>query len=343
MTTADPLLHSSSSAHAPVNVVHSSFAADHHATLFVGDCLDLMQEMPEESVQLVMTSPPYNIGKPYEQRTGLEIYLEEQKKVIEQCIRILAPGGSLCWQVGNYIEKSDDGASEVFPLDLLFYPMIRKAGEEAGLKLRNRIVWRIEHGLNAKTRMSGRHETVLWFTKGDEYYFDVDPIRIPQKYPGKRAYQGAKAGEYSSNPAGKNPGDVWDIKDEYEANLSPASSLWEIPNVKSNHVEKTEHPAQYPIELVERFVLSVTRPGDLVFDPYMGSGTTGCAALLHDRRAAGAEKMPGYAEIAKQRMLAAMRKQLPKRELGKAIHVPKPGSKLTVRDDLEAQKTDRLL
>lgn len=292
----------------------------------------MLAELPSGEAQLVFTSPPYNIGKAYEKRTGLDIYLEQQEAVIQECARVLADGGSLCWQVGNYLEK-DKGAtaSEVFPLDILFYPLIKRTG----LKLRNRIVWRIEHGLNAKTRLSGRHETVLWFTKGDDYHFDLDPIRIPQKYPGKRAYQGKKAGEYSGNPLGKNPGDVWDIKDELEANLFPTSSMWEIPNVKSMHPEKTVHPAQFPIELVERFVLSVTRPGDLVVDPYMGSGSTGCAALLHGRRTAGAELLPEYAQIAEKRMELAVLGRLPKRELGKPIHVPKPGSKLTVRDDLE--------
>ncbi len=315
--------------------VHDTFDPANRSTLYKGDCLELLAQIPSGSVQLVMTSPPYNIGKSYENRMGLDGYLDQQTAVIRECARVLADGGSLCWQVGNYLEKDAiTGSTEVFPLDILFYPIIKRTG----LILRNRIIWRIEHGLNAKTRMSGRHETVLWFTKGDRYYFNLDPIRIPQKYPGKRAYQGAKAGEYSSNPLGKNPGDVWDIKNEYEANTSPASSMWEIPNVKSNHVEKTDHPAQYPIELVERFVLSVTQPDDLIFDPYMGSGSTGCAALLHGRRAVGSEKMPEYVEIAERRMLAAMKKQLPKRELGKPIHTPKPGSKLTVRDNTPGEE-----
>jgi adenine-specific DNA-methyltransferase len=315
--------------------VHSDFALSNRATIYPGNCLDLLSQIPSDSVQLVMTSPPYNIGKSYEKKTGLDAYIEQQAGVIAECARVLAYGGSFCWQVGNYIEKSAGTASEVFPLDILFYPIIRKTG----LKLRNRIVWRIEHGLHAKTRLSGRHETVLWFTKGDDYYFNLDPIRIPQKYPGKKGFRGANAGEYSGNPLGKNPGDVWEIKDEYEANLSPMSDVWNIPNVKSMHPEKTEHPAQYPIELVERFVLSVTRPGDLVVDPYMGSGSTGCAALLHGRRTAGADLLPEYVAIAKQRMLAAMQGNLPKRELGKPIHVPKPGSKLTFRDD--APQIDR--
>jgi adenine-specific DNA-methyltransferase len=100
----------------------------------------------------------------------------------------------------------------------------------------------------------------------------LDPIRIPQKYPNKKYFKGDKRGRLSGNPLGKNPSDVW-----------------EIPNVKSNHVEKTEHPCQFPVALVERLVLSMTKEGDLVFDPFIGVGTTVVAALLHNRKSAGAD------------------------------------------------------
>jgi adenine-specific DNA-methyltransferase len=290
----------------PTHQIATDFAQENLATLHHGDCLELLAQIPDRTVKLVITSPPYNIGKEYEVRTGLETYLQQQTQIIAECSRVLAPGGSLCWQVGNYIE---DG--EVYPLDILFYPIIKAQG----LNLRNRIVWRIEHGLHAKNRFSGRHETILWFTKGD-FEFNLDPVRVPQKYPGKRHYKGPKAGEYSGNPLGKNPGDVWDI-----------------PNVKNNHVEKTPHPAAYPIELVERFLLSVTQPGDLVFDPYMGSGSTGCAALLHGRRVAGAELMPEYIDVIRKRWLEAFAGTLPKREMGKPVYEPIPGSSLTVRNE----------
>jgi adenine-specific DNA-methyltransferase len=292
----------------PPNRIATAFTQANVATLHSGDCLELLTQIPDRTVKLVMTSPPYNIGKEYEVRTGLEAYLQQQTQVIAECARVLAPGGSLCWQIGNYIENG-----EVYPLDILFYPIIKAQG----LNLRNRIVWRIEHGLHAKNRFSGRHETILWFTKGN-FEFNLDPVRIPQKYPGKRHYKGPKAGEYSGNPLGKNPGDVWDI-----------------PNVKNNHVEKTPHPAAYPIELVERFLLSLTQPGDLVVDPYMGSGSTGCAALLHGRRTAGAELMPEYIEVIRQRWLQALDRTLPKREMGKPIYEPIPGSSLTVRNENE--------
>jgi adenine-specific DNA-methyltransferase len=288
---------------APLDI-QSVYAPTNTATLHQGTCLELLASIPPESVQLVMTSPPYNIGKEYERKTNLEVYLEQQKQVLTECVRVLADGGSLCWQVGNFVDSG-----EVFPLDILFYPIIKSLG----LQLRNRVVWRIEHGLHAKNRFSGRHETILWFTKGD-YAFNLDPVRIPQKYPGKKYYKGDKIGQYSGNPLGKNPGDVW-----------------EIPNVKNNHVEKTAHPASYPIELVERFVLSLTQTNDLVLDPYMGSGSTGCAALLHQRRIVGAEIMPEYIPIIVQRWQQAYLGTLPKREMGKPIYQPIEGSALTTR------------
>jgi adenine-specific DNA-methyltransferase len=156
---------------------------------------------------------------------------------------------------------------------------------------------------------------ILWFTKGAEYAFDVDPVRVPQKYPGKRAWKGPRAGEYTGNPKGKNPGDVWIF-----------------PNVKANHVEKTIHPCQFPVELVERFILTVTRPGDLVVDPYMGVGTTACAAVMHGRRAAGAEALAVYVEIARERIRLAAEGSLQTRPRERPVHRPDPNSALARRD-----------
>ena len=143
-------------------------------------------------------------------------------------------------------------------------------------------------GCTAPGRLSGRYETISWFTKGDDYTFDLDPIRVPSKYPGKRHFKGPNAGKLSGNPNGKNPGDVWIF-----------------PNVKSNHVEKTIHPCQFPVELVERLVLSMTEPGDAVLDPYMGVGTSVVAALMHDRKGYGCDVVSEYVEIAWERVRGA--------------------------------------
>lgn len=296
--------------------IASSWDPAAEVTLYLGDTLDLLREMPDECAQLVITSPPYNINKEYERgrRLSLEQYIIDQQQVIDECVRLLRPRGSICWEVGNHIS-----ADEIVPLDVLLYPAFRRHEQ---LRLRNRIVWHFEHGLHCTKRFSGRYEVILWFTKGEAYLFDVDPIRVPQKYPGKRAWKGKNAGQYTGNPLGKNPGDVWIF-----------------PNVKANHIEKTIHPCQFPVELVERFVLSVTAPGDLVIDPYMGVGTTACAAVMHGRRSAGVDVVREYIEIAKERIALAAAGRLKTRPIGRPVHEPSANSALTRRDVVPPLRT----
>ncbi|HEV3483712.1 MAG TPA: site-specific DNA-methyltransferase [Candidatus Acidoferrales bacterium] len=276
------------------------------ATLFQGDRLDLIREIPDSAARLIVTSPPYNIGKKYERRVRFDEYLKSQRDTLKECARILAIDGSLCWQVGNHIGKG----GEVFPLDMFIYRICKRLG----LKLRNRIVWCFEHGLHCRSRLSGRYETVLWFTKGDDYVFNLDAIRVPQKYPGKKYFKGARIGQYSCNPLGKNPSDVWTI-----------------PNVKHNHVEKTAHPCQFPIELVERLVLALTNPNDLVVDPYIGVASAACAAVLHNRRAAGAEVVSEYVRIGRERVKHAIEGRLRRRPLGRPVYQPGPDDKIAQR------------
>ncbi|MEM4204089.1 MAG: site-specific DNA-methyltransferase, partial [Candidatus Methanomethylicaceae archaeon] len=228
--------------------------------------------------------------------------------LIAQLHRVLREDGSICWQVGNFVE---DG--EVFPLDILYYPIFK----ELGMKLRNRIVWKFGHGLHASKRFSGRYETILWFTKSDRYIFNLDAVRVPAKYPGKRHFKGPNRGKPSCNPLGKNPSDVWEILAQDWEEL-----VWDIPNVKSNHPEKTIHPCQFPIELVERCVLALTNEGDWVFDPYMGVGSALIAALMHGRRAMGCEKETSYVEIAHQRILDYFNGTLRYRPMGKPVYQP---------------------
>lgn len=264
--------------------------------LYEGDTLDLLRTIPERVVRLVVTSPPYNLGKEYERRSSLDEYVASQKTVIAECVRVLGEDGSLCWQVGNYVNNG-----EIVPLDLILYPVFASLG----LHLRNRIVWSFGHGLHASKRFSGRYEVILWFTKSDAYVFNLDAVRVPQKYPHKRYFKGPRKGEVSGNPMGKNPGDVW-----------------EIPNVKANHVEKTIHPCQFPVELVERLVLSMTNEGDRVLDPFMGVGSTLIAALMHGRRAIGAEIVHDYVEVARQRIHAAEAGGLRIRPIERPVYQP---------------------
>ena len=204
-------------------------------------------------------------------------------------------------------------------MDILLYDCFRRHG----LRLRNRIIWHFRHGLHCRKRFSGRYETILWFTKADEYTFNLDNVRIPQRYPGKRHFKGSKAGLPSGNPKGKNPSDVWDI-----------------PNVKSNHVEKTSHPCQFPISLCSRLIRALTSPGDLVLDPFLGVGTATASAVLQGRRAAGAEVNPDYYKVAVERTTAALAGTLRYRE-DVPTYRPAEGKPLTSRPALwDKQGTD---
>ena len=269
-------------------------ASDHspRAVVACRDNLEFMREFPDACFKLIVTSPPYNLGKPYERKAELDAYLDQQNQVIGECVRLLHPQGSICWQVGNFVDNG-----EIVPLDTLLYPLFR----ERGLKLRNRIIWHFGHGLHCTNRLSGRYETINWWTAGDDYTWNLDPIRVPSKYPNKRHFKGPNIGKLSGNPKGKNPSDVW-----------------EFPNVKNNHPEKTIHPCQFPVELVERLVLSMTNEGDAVFDPYMGVGSALIAALKHRRDAAGCDIVEEYAEIAKERVAALEAGTLRTRPMGKA-------------------------
>jgi len=259
------------------------------------DNLSFMRRLAGGTIKLIVTSPPYNLGKEYESRTSLDAYLKGQRTVIKECVRLLHDKGSICWQVGNYVENGG-----VVPLDTLLYPIFRSFG----LKLRNRIVWHFGHGLHCTKRLSGRYETINWWTKGEDYTWNLDPIRVPQKYPNKRHYKGKSVGELSGNPLGKNPGDVWIF-----------------PNVKSNHIEKTVHPCQYPVELVERLVRSMTNKWDSVFDPYVGVGSTVVGALIHGRNGYGCDVVQEYIDIARDRV-TRIGKGLKTRPMGKPVYDP---------------------
>jgi len=263
------------------------------------DCADnllFMKNLPDGAMQLIVTSPPYNMGRAYESKSTMESYLKAQEKVIAECNRVLNSRGSLCWQVGNHVQNG-----EVFPLDLMLYPIFKKHG----FMLRNRIIWHFEHGLHCSKRLSGRYETIMWFTKSDDYIFNLDTIRVPSKYPGKKYFKGPRKGEISGNPLGKNPSDVWIF-----------------PNVKNNHVEKTIHPCQFPVELVERLVVSLSDEGGSVLDPYMGVGTTPVAAEMHGRIGYGCDVVKEYVDIAKDRIRSLEAGTLKTRPMDKPVYDP---------------------
>ena len=295
--------------------IEEQFNLENNITLFHGDCFDLIKQIPDHSVDIVITSPPYAMGKSYERpKDDLDTFIEKHEQLFPEINRVLKPGGSICWQVGYHVKNG-----VVTPLDFLIYDIISRVNLNLKIEdkfiLRNRIVWTFGHGLNNTNRFSGRHETLLWFSKGNGFDFDLDAIRVPQKYPGKTHYKGEKKGELSGNPLGKNPSDVWDI-----------------PNVKANHIEKTEHPCQFPVVIPQRLIRALTPDGGVVLDPYNGSGTTGVAAIIENRKYIGAELHDEYIEISKKRLQMAIDGDPQVRE-DKPIFEPSENMKVAKKPD----------
>lgn len=282
-----------------------------------GDSLVILKDIEDNKFDLVITSPPYNIGKSYETKTSIEKYLETQESIITELIRTVSDRGSICWQVGNYVDYKH---KEVFPLDIYFYQIFKKHG----LKLRNRIIWHFGHGLHASNRFSGRYETILWFSKTNNFIFNLDDVRVPSKYPGKRHFKGPKKGLPSGNPLGKNPSDIWEIlQNDWN------SKVWNISNVKSNHPEKTNHPCQFPVELVERCVLALTNEKSWVLDPFSGVGSSIIGSIKNNRNAIGIDKDIEYCKIAIQRIEDYKSGNLKTRPLNKPIHKPSQKDKVS--------------
>lgn len=244
--------------------------------IHMGDCLPYLRSLPERCVDLVVSSPPYNLGKEYESKRALDVYLEEQTAVLAECARVLSDKGSIFWQVGAF---ADNGI--LIPLDVRLFPIL----ENLGLQPRNRIVWVRQHGVHARNKFSCRHETLLWFTKTNSYTFTLDQIRVPQKYPDKKAWKGENKGQVTGHPDGKNPGDIWAFH-----------------NVKHNHEEQTIHPCQFPEDMIARIVLAVTTEGDVVLDPYMGAGTVAVVSKNLGRHFLGAELRPDYHSVTSRRL-----------------------------------------
>ena len=278
--------------------INSAYSPGAKCVIGCMDWRDLLESLPSESVDLTVTSPPYFLGKSYDTSRNITDFTAEQEEIIPRVIASTKMGGNICWQVGYHVDSS----GLLTPLDYLVHSVFSRSPE---VRLRNRIVWTFDSGPHGSRRLSGRHEVVLWYSKGDDYVFDVDPIRIPQKYPGKRHHKGKKRGELSGNPMGKNPGDVW-----------------AIPNVKAGSVEKTIHPCQFPIGLAQGLVLALSPEAGLVLDPYLGSGATAVAAMLEKRRFVGAEIDSTFHAVAVERVEAAIAGTLRYRPYGTPIQVP---------------------
>jgi len=229
--------------------------------LFItNDALEALKKLPDESVDLIATDPPYNLGKDY----GYSIDYKEWNDYtlftelwLNEAQRVLKKSGSLYVFMGvRFISK----------LFLLL--------EERHFVFNGWVTWHYTQGMGRKKGFSPRHEDILYFSKSSNFTFNLDDIRIPQKYFRKR-----------NNMLGANPGDVW-----------------QFSHIHYSNPERQPHPTQKPLALMERIIKASSNKGDVVLDPFVGSGTTCVAANALGRKWIGIDNNPDYIELAKKRI-----------------------------------------
>lgn len=254
-----------------------------------GDSFKLVKKMDDWSIDLFFSSPPYNIGKSYENKTGLELYAKPYEELIKDLYLKTKDTGSVCWQVWNYIWKKAGEKSSVLPLDYVFIPMFINAW----FKMKGRITWHFEHWLHTTYRFSGRHETVLWFVK-DENNFKNNFSEFN------------KNNNLENIPTEDFTRLLEDWRIGAEDNLwwldYASDAVWDIPNVNYNHPEKDSHQCMFPVSLVERFILSLTSKWDIVSDIFSGSGQTAIASLKNWREFKWFELFKDYVTLSKSRI-----------------------------------------
>lgn len=232
-----------------------------------GDSRELLKKIPDGTVRMAVTSPPYNIGKPYGKYTD-KVTLEEWTELItditHELYRILTPDGSFFL---NLSPVPYGTKKEILPLPFIGYSIFKNEG----FYLRNMITWTFNNMQNCSRRLSGRYENILWGVKDlDNYIFNLDDVRIPYISQNDKRLEGG---------SGRNPTDVWYFN--------------RVNNVTKKKMNLS-HPTIYPLNMIERIVLMSTHEGDTIIDPFLGSGTTAVAALKHKRKIIGFELDESY-------------------------------------------------
>lgn len=250
--------------------------------IYCADCLDLMPILPDNIFNLTVTSPPYNIGKEYEQPLSLSNYVAWSLKWIAQVYRLTVDDGAFWLNLGYTPQHP---RAKALPLPYLLW-------DKNPFFLIQEIVWHYGAGVAGRKFFSPRNEKFLWYVKNaDDYIFNLDDVRDPNvKYPNQK-----KNGKLKVNPNGKNPSDVWQIKKVTSGN-------------NRSSAERTPHPAQFPEEVIERIILASSHHNQWIFDPFMGSGTTAITALKLGRPVVGIEIQSAYCDIIAHRVEAFLSK-----------------------------------
>ena len=232
-----------------------------------GDCRELLKKLPDESVSLVVTSPPYNISKPYGKYRD-KIPLEEWKNLINdvtrEVYRVLKPNGSFFLNLSPIPFGKE---KEILPLPFLGYEILK----QNDFFIRNIITWTFNNMVNCTNRLSGRYENIIWAVKDlNNYVFNLDDIRIPYITKKDKRLVGGN---------GRNPTDVWYFD--------------RINNVTKKKL-KLKHPTIYPEKMIDRIILMSSNEGDIILDPFLGSGTSIVSAIKNNRKAIGFELDESY-------------------------------------------------
>lgn len=241
----------------------------------IGDCRTLLKKVPDASVKLVVTSPPYNIGKPYgtyKDKIALNDWEDLICNVTKEVCRILTPDGSFFLNLSPVPYGKD---KEILPLPFIGYQIFK----ESGLYLRNMITWTFNNMQNCTNRLSGRYENILWGVKDlNNYVFNLDDIRIPYITKNDKRLKGG---------AGRNPTDVW---------------YFDRVNNMTKKKLGLNHPTVYPLPMIMRILKMSSNPGDTILDPFVGSGTSLVAAKILNRNGIGFELDEKYAPEIEMRL-----------------------------------------
>lgn len=241
----------------------------------IGDCRELLKHIPDNSIKLVVTSPPYNIGKPYgkyKDKIALNDWEDLIREVTKEVVRVLTPDGSFFLNLSPVPFGKD---KEILPLPFIGYQIFK----DSGLYLRNMITWTFNNMQNCTNRLSGRYENILWGVKDlKNYVFNLDDIRVPYITKNDKRLEGGN---------GRNPTDVW---------------YFDRVNNMTKKKLNLEHPTVYPLPMIERIIKMSSNPGDTILDPFVGSGTTLVAAQKLGRNAIGLELDEKYVSEIEQRL-----------------------------------------
>lgn len=244
--------------------------------IYTGDCLDVLARISSTVIDLTVTSPPYNIGKEYETPLPLPDFVAWCGKWMTRLHEVTEPDGAFWLNLG-YVPVLHQG--KAVPLPYLLW-------DKSPFYMLQEVVWTYGAGVAARHTFSPRNEKFLWYVKdAAAYTFNLDAVRDPDvKYPNQK-----KNGKIKVNPLGKNPGDVWSIP-KVTSGAGRASK------------ERRPHPAQYPEAVIERIILASSNPGDIVLDPFLGSGTTAAVARRLGRKCIGVELRSDYVQVATVRL-----------------------------------------